>query len=253
MGPLIGITCKLAEDQTEWFVPRPYVEAVEAAGGVPVLLAPPGPDVEVEGPPGGEPGPALAERVRALLDRLDGLLLTGGGDVDPAWFGQPEREKPRLKQPLRDRFEIPLVREALGRDMPVLGICRGHQVLNIAAGGDIYQDVRLAVPAPLDHWQSGEKAAHGVALAPGSRLAGILGGTEWMTNSVHHQSVGRIAPGFTACGLAPDGIVEAIEAPGLRFAVGVQWHPELLWRAAPEQARLFAAFVDAAARAARSA
>lgn len=237
-------------NDADWLAARAYTEAVEAAGGVPVLLPPPGPDVEPLAPPrptGGlrsGDGDALAAAVRAVLGRVDALLLTGGGDVDPAYFGQEARAELQSRQPLRDRFEILLVREALARGLPVLGICRGHQVLNIAAGGDLYQDVRLAVPRPLEHGERG--GMHPVTVTGPGVLADLLGPGVCMTNTRHHQSVGRVAPGFRVSAVAPDGVVEAIEGVDHRFAVGVQWHPELLWRAAPEQARLFRALVAAA-------
>jgi len=207
--PVIGITCSqdLAEDRT--YLTETYLRAVEAAGGLAVLLPP------LEG---------CAHRYCRLVD---GLVLSGGVDLDPFWFGEEPLPGMGKICPARDAMEVALVREALAHDKPLLAICRGMQVLNVAAGGSIYQDLRGQVPNLLKHMQEAPRwyPTHGTDVLAGSRLAGALGsGTR--VNSFHHQAVKVIAPGFRATAWAPDGVVEAIESEGHRFVMGVQWHPE---------------------------
>ncbi len=220
-----------------------YIDAVEAAGGEPVLLLP-----GTRGSP------------ESLLDGIDGLLLSGGKDIDPALYGQPLQEGLGVEvEPLRDALEIPLAGRALERDLPVLGICRGVQVLNVAAGGTLYQDITLVGLARGSHNQraatpepSEDAAVHEVAITPGSQLAEILEGSRVGVNTFHHQVIDRPAPRFTvvARSVEPrgDGVIEAVEVAGRSFAIGVQWHPERMWRRVPACARLFAALVRAAAR-----
>lgn len=167
---------------------------------------------------------------------LAGLLLAGGSDVAPELYGatrQPETGEPDDE---RDKREIALVKEAFARDLPVLAICRGVQVLNVAAGGTLIQHIE-------NHTHGHAHDAHSVTIAPGTRLASILGAGDYIVNSRHHQCVGRAAPGAVVGAKAPDGIVEAIEFPAQRFVLGVQWHPED--RIDGPDARLFAAFREA--------
>jgi len=220
-----------------------YLEAIEAAGGEPVPLLPDA---------GGSP--------EAILNDLDGLVLTGGKDIDPELYGQSLREglDVDVDRP-RDRLEIPLARRALECDLPVLGICRGVQVLNVAAGGTLYQDITLVGIARGSHNQRTatpqppeDAAVHEVTVTPGSQVAEILGETRIGVNTFHHQVIERPAPRFSvvARSVEPrgDGVIEAVEVAGRAFAVGVQWHPERMWRRVPACARLFAALVRAAVR-----
>lgn len=229
---LIGITCAWNEDEERFYLSRHYVRAVELAGGVPVVL------------------PALAtdEGVEGLLAAVDGLLLAGGGDLDPYYFGEEPLPATGEIAPERDRFELALTREALRRGVPVLGICRGLQVLNVAAGGTLYQDVAQAVARPLKHYQQAPRwyATHGLVVASGSRMADIMGAGYRRVNSFHHQAVARVAPGFRATAWAPDGVVEAVEATGRGFALGVQFHPEGMAERDPGCLALFVALVKAA-------
>jgi putative glutamine amidotransferase len=223
MKPLIGITpCSRVDD---------YVESVKRAGGEPLVLS-------------------NADDPDAVLKKVDGVLLTGGLDVDPALYGEAPHPSTQAA-PERDRFEIPLSKRALDRDVPVFAICRGVQVLNVAAGGTLVQDIPSGIESDIDHSVDLPKdhLAHPVRVNPGSRLASLLGSAAPLgtcpVNSRHHQSVGRVAPDFVVSAVSPDGIVEGIERPASAFCVGVQWHPENFWQSG-EFAPLFEAFVAAA-------
>ena len=175
----------------------------------------------------------------------DGLLLPGGGDMDPKFYGQariPACGEPNL---LRDAAEPLLLRAFLAADKPVLGICRGIQVMNAVLGGDLYQDIKPFEHLPHnDHWAK----VHTVTVRRGTLLSRILGQDTVLVNSQHHQAVDRVAPGFTLAALSEDGIVEAIEKPDARFCLGVQWHPEWLSDADPAMQGLFDAFVNACSK-----
>ena len=223
MKPVIGITpCSRLDD---------YVESVKRAGGEPRVLS-------------NDDDPAT------ILAEVDGLLLTGGLDVDPAHYGEAPHPTTEAA-PDRDRFEIPLSRGAVAQDVPLFAICRGVQVLNVAAGGTLVQDIPTAIDAGLAHAVDVPKdqIAHSVRVTPDTRLAEALGASTELSacdvNSRHHQAVGRLAPAFVASAVSPDGIVEAIERPGAAFCVGVQWHPENFWRTG-EFDGLFREFVESA-------
>ena len=189
----------------------------------------------------------LSDPEQAVQDALtcDGLLLPGGGDMDPKFYGQeriPACDEPNL---LRDAAEPLLLRAFLAADKPVLGICRGIQVMNAVLGGDLYQDIKPFEHLPHnDHWAK----VHTVTVRRGTLLSRILGQDTVLVNSQHHQAVDRVAPGFTLAALSEDGIVEAIEKPDARFCLGVQWHPEWLSDADPAMQGLFDAFVNACSK-----
>lgn len=189
----------------------------------------------------------LNDPEQAVQDALtcDGLLLPGGGDMDPKFYGQeriPACGEPNL---LRDAAEPLLLRAFLAADKPVLGICRGIQVLNAVLGGDLYQDIKPFEHLPHNgHWAK----VHTVTVRRGTLLSRILGQDTVLVNSQHHQAVDRVAPGFTLAALSEDGIVEAIEKPDARFCLGVQWHPEWLSDADPAMQGLFDAFVNACSK-----
>jgi putative glutamine amidotransferase len=211
---------------------RFYVEGVERAGGVPVILPVLDPDVAEE-----------------LLGAVDGLLLTGGGDVQPSRYGARPIAETHNVDPLRDAFEIRLIQVAIAADMPLLATCRGMQVLNVAMGGSLIQHVPAVTGQGHDHADRWHEGVHRVKIEPDSHLAEALGATEVEVNSIHHQAVDVAAPGTRAVAWAEDDTVEAIEVPGSPQVVAVQWHPELLedW---PEQQGLFRQLVEhAAARA----
>jgi putative glutamine amidotransferase len=232
-GPLIGLTSYL--EPASWGVwkaeahllPAAYSRSVLRAGGIPLLL-PEEPD-EREAP-------------AAILDAIDALILSGGTDLDPALYGgepHPETDAPR---PERDRFELALARGALERDLPVLGICRGMETLNVALGGTLVQHLPEVVGSDRHRAALGAFGEHGVRLEPGSLAARASGAERLTVKSHHHQGVGRLGEGLVASGFAePDGTVEAIEHPGLRFALGVLWHCE-----EDERSALFGALAESA-------
>jgi putative glutamine amidotransferase len=204
------------------------------AGGVPILI-PPAPD--------GDAPPALQEI-------LDGLLLAGGADLDPALYGEAPLPETGPFEPQRDATELTITRWALEKHLPVLGICRGMQLLNVACGGSLYQDLPTQRPGAFDHEQRGQartRIVHEVSTEPGSRLAGILGDQHAGVNSFHHQAVRRIGQGLRVTGVAEDGVSEAIEMPELPFVLAVQYHPEELEGNDAASHRLFLAFVQASA------
>ena len=238
MRPLIGVftserhasrlatlqRCDEGAPAREMRLGLPYLRAIEAGGGLPVVLAP--------------DDPALAE---LLLDRLDGLCLAGGPDLDPLTYGHAERhERLGPTDPAVDAAELALARAADERRMPVLGVCRGAQALNVARGGTLRQHVD-------DHRQttSATEAHHAVTVAPGSFLAAICGDGTLDVNSFHHQAAERLGAGLRAVATAPDGTIEAIEDPARPFWLGVQWHAEGMVER-PEQLALFAGLVAAA-------
>lgn len=242
--PRIGLTVNFKPADgggpDEHAVADAYVRAVAAAGGLPLLI----PNLDGE------------RHAGAVLAAVDGLLLTGGVDVDPAHYG--DLPAPRLGRvsPERDALEIPLVRAALEAGMPVLAVCRGLQVLNVAAGGSLIQDIAGEVPRAIKHYQQAPRwhATHPVEIVPGTRLSELLGACTVQVNSFHHQAVDRVAPGFTVNAWSPDGLIEGIELPDPeRFVVGVQWHPETLWERVPVFRRLFEGLVEAAAQVSRKA
>ena len=190
----------------------------------------------------------------AALDPCDGVLLTGGVDVDPAEYGDTERHPTTEVDPVRDSYELALAREALRRDLPLFAICRGVQVLNVAAGGTLIQDLPSQHSSTLPHsvTTTPQTIAHRVYVTPGTRLSELLarrldGGSEIDVNSRHHQAVKRTAADFVVSATSEDGVIEAIEHPRADFCIGVQWHPENFWRTGDFDA-LFAALVRAADR-----
>ncbi len=214
-------------------IPQAYLDAILTAGGLPILL------------PTSLPITALPE----LVNRFDGFVLSGGGDVDPALYGGHLDATVHSIDPERDAFECALIPLVLQADKPLLAICRGAQILNVALGGSLYEDIPSALPAALRHdWYPNiprDYLAHTVEIEQGSRLAEILGTRKLRTNSLHHQAIRQPAPALEVVAYAEDGIIEAMELAGKRFAIGVQWHPECLPEE-PAMQRLFSEFVNAA-------
>ncbi len=208
-----------------------YLEAIERAGGVPVVL----------------PNTTDHELLPRILGTLDGLLVTGGADVSPAYYGQVPHPALGELDTCRDAMEIPLLRAAVSEDVPVLAICRGMQVLNVALGGTLYQHLPEQRPSPIHHVQQGPRSAfsHTVEVVEDTLLADIVGSGEMHVNSLHHQAVCQQAEGFNVTALAPDGIIEAMERPNSRFVVAVQFHPEETSVHDERTRMLFTAFLDA--------
>lgn len=221
--PLIGITSYgIGSDPRRYTLPTVYVQAVRRAGGRAVIL-PPGDDA---------PGSVLAS--------LDGLILAGGGDIDPARYGQAPHRELYGVDPERDAFEFALAREALERRVPMLTICRGLQVINVALGGDLVQHLPDRVAGRVAHRAGvGETAPHHVRLAPDSRLAAVCGATRFGVASAHHQGPDRLGAGLQPVAWADDETVEALEADQHAELLAVQWHPEETAERDAAQQRLF--------------
>jgi len=211
-----------------------YLESVRRAGGEPLEVA------------------AGGESPEHILARVDGVMLTGGGDVDPMLYGEAPHATFQAAEADRDQFEIALTRAAIAANIPFFAICRGMQLANVAMGGTLIQDIPSEVPGALEHSVPEPRAhvAHEVWVAKGSRLSALLAdhmedGETCHVNSRHHQSVATAAPGFEVTATSPDGVIEAMEKTGTAFCIGVQWHPENFWRTG-EFRSLFEGFIQAA-------
>jgi putative glutamine amidotransferase len=240
--PTIGITCLDDQPTQDQHAPRfgqnqAYSHAVAKAGATPLLI------------------PNLTDKtlLRTLYDLLDGLLLSGGEDVDPTHYSEPRHEKCGPIAPDRDEVELTLTRWAMDDGKPLLAICRGIQVMNVALGGSLYQDIQAQVPGADKHdWRASyprDRLSHTVTVAPQTRLADILGPLNspyplYWVNSSHHQAIKDVAPGLTVTARAPDHVIEAVEAKGHPFAIGVQWHPEELADNDARAQRIFDALIE---------
>ena len=193
---------------------------------------------------------AEPEALDYFLDSCDGFILTGGHDVEPAVYGQEKTELVGVTVPERDGMDAYILKEAIARDKAVLGICRGHQLMNAVLGGTLYQDVETQHPAPMGHRMQPpyDGVAHPVSLIPGTPLAAVLESDAMGVNSCHHQAIRDLAPGLKAQAVAADGIVEAVYMPDKTFVWGVQWHPEFAWKVGRPNQKIVAAFVKAAGK-----
>ncbi len=237
--PLIGVTLDAEEpggySRFPWYAVRQnYMAAIASAGGVPIAL------------------PHLRDLAEMYIDTIDGLVVTGGAfDVDPALYGDHARHSSVTLKAERTAAEIALLHCALSRDVPVLGICGGEQLLAVVLGGTLIQHIPDVVPNALAHEQPNprDQVGHAVTIIEGTRLASIMSvdGVNVQVNSAHHQAVADPGHALVVNAIAPDGVVEGIEAPDRRFCIGVQWHPEFLIN--PGDRRLFEAFIDAASAA----
>jgi len=241
MHPVIGLTTQpkpiasAAGELDSHVLGHTYTDSVLRAGGLTILLTPV-PDTEID----------------AILDRIDGLVLTGGGDIDPRRYGEEPHETVQTVDFDRDEFEFRLIRGARDRRMPVLAICRGIQVLNVAFGGSLIQDIASEIGS-MDHDQFGHLVWDGhqpIKIEPGCLIGEVIGDTELMVNSIHHQAIRDLAPGLSAVAWAGDGIVEAVQHEDEQWPLlAVQWHPEFLGdRDDAASFALFSSLVDAARR-----
>lgn len=227
-APVVGITMYGRDAQGRYSLPADYVAAIERAGAVPVLIP---------------PSPAHAQR---YLELVDGVVLAGGGDLDPAHYGGAAHHTQYGVDAQRDALELELARLIVARRQPTLAICRGLQVLNVALGGTLIEHLPAVVGEDVLHRAPPrEPTPHAVRLTPGSRLAAIAGATECAPMSWHHQAIRTVAPGLEVVARAPDGTIEAVEAPAHPWLIAVQWHPELTAQRDPQQQRLFDALVHA--------
>jgi putative glutamine amidotransferase len=232
--PIVGITLDAEKpggySKFPWYAVREnYAEAITKAGGLPIML------------------PHEPDLASYYLDKIDALVITGGAfDVDPALFGASSRHVTVITKDKRTAFELAVTRGALDRDMPVLGICGGEQLLNVVLGGTLIQHIPDEVAGALAHEQPNPRTepGHSVAVVAGTLLSRITGRSEMQVNSAHHQAVKDVADGVVIDARAPDGVVEGIEDPRKRFCLGVQWHPE--YAIDPGDAKIFAALIEAA-------
>ncbi|CAN5529071.1 gamma-glutamyl-gamma-aminobutyrate hydrolase family protein [soil metagenome] len=240
--PVIGITPSPMEDTQEhgsfhrYAIANTYTEAIEAAGGIPIVI------------------PPQAGNIEQLLDLVDGLLLSGGGDINPERYGDTDvHEKTCGIHEGRDELELELARKAIERDIPTLCICRGIQILNVALGGTLYQDVAGQFSTEISHRQQDhgipkEEPGHDVAVAKGSLLADTYGAGSVQVNSFHHQSLRAVASDLIVSATAPDGAIEGVEHRSKSWVLGVQWHPEMMFQAHDEHLKPFTRLVENAVK-----
>jgi putative glutamine amidotransferase len=232
---LVSSTRKVDGDTSRVRLNTAYVTALENAGLIPLIVPP----------------LARVEDAVGAMSIAAGLVLSGGGDLDPALYGEPLHPKANLPDADRDATELALIAAAREKKVPVLAICRGIQAVNVALGGSLVQDIPSELTSSIAHDTGPPREArtHQVTIRPGSRLARAVGSTSIAVNSLHHQSVGRVAPGLLATGHSPDGVVEGLESGGDWWLLGVQWHPEEMSSSEePWDRRLFQAFGRAVRR-----
>ena len=237
-APIIGITTYRTPHKGGFLLnslAEAYVKAVSLAGGIPVLI------------------PLLIqdEHLQSMLTRLDGILFSGGGDIDPVLFGGEEHPEVNFIDADRDRIEIQLVKIAVQTSTPIFGICRGIQSINVALGGTLYTHIPDQLNSDLHprYVEGADRSSliHEVNIESGTIISRILESTVVQVNSLHHQGISKLAPGLVAAGHAPDGLIEAVEMPEHLFCIAVQWHPEWLVAHKPMRA-LFEAFVEASSK-----
>jgi len=241
--PIIGVPTQTLEEIPDelprcWVMSQQYVRVLVAAGGVPWII----PLIQGD-----------TATLRNIYDRLDGLFLPGGVDLDPAAYHEGPNDLVGRTDPARDEIELTLTRWALDDKKPLLAVCRGIQVLNVAAGGTVHQDLATQLPGALKHdyfprrgQYTRDLLVHDVTLTKDSRLETILDAPAVEVNSMHHQGIKDVAQGLRPTAYAPDGLIEGLESQNGHFLLGVQWHPEALVERDPRMGRLFAAFIDAA-------
>ncbi len=235
MRPLIGLTHSIQQDERRLYLPASYANAIREAGGTPIIL----------------PLTRDEEDIARYAALVDGVVFTGGDDIDPQSYGEEQLWACGDVSPLRDEFEVKLTRLLLEKhpEKPVLGICRGAQVLNVALGGTLYQDLKSQLPGCICHQQhqGSSYTAHRVNIQEGTKLHAIYGDAHTMVNTFHHQAVKELAEGAILTATASDGVIEGFELPDHPYFVAVQWHPELLVTREENAVhkRLFSSFVTA--------
>lgn len=232
MRPIIGVTTFLSEKSTYSSVGRDYIDSVFAAGGLPVNV------------------PILHNETdyNHYVDIIDGILFTGGNDIAPYFYGENPIKEVHSISSIRDKYEFSLFQRAYEKNMPIFGICRGIQLLNVALGGSLYQDINSQCPGSLGHYPehtSRDEFYHSVQISKNSKLHEIFGEEQIYTNSFHHQSVKKLGNNLVATAFSQDGIIEAVESTEERYLVGVQWHPECMTKRHPMFVKLFSQFVQA--------
>jgi putative glutamine amidotransferase len=235
MKPIIGVTTYLSETSKYSTVGKAYIDSVYEAGGLPINI------------------PIVGNKSDYLdyVDLIDGLLFTGGNDIAPYFYGENPIKELHSMSSIRDEYEFSLFRSAYEKQMPIFGICRGIQLINVALGGSLYQDIHSQCPGALGHFP--EKTAtdelyHSIQITKNSKLHEIFGEEKIFTNSFHHQSVKMLGNNLMATALSEDGIIEAVESTEKdRYVLGVQWHPECMTKRHPQFGKLFLHFVEAAA------
>ena len=228
--PLVGVSCGEASGYSR--VSARYADAVRMAGATPILI------------------PVMADSVvlRDLLSRLDGLIISGGEDVAPSYYGEAPHPKLGKVNNFRDTYDFLLARIACDLKLPTLGICRGVQVINVAFGGSLYQDIPSEIPSDIPHAQSEPKTSpsHSVNVIEGTPLHALAGKTRMVANSFHHQAISKLGEGLEVMALADDGIIEAAYLPGERYFRAYQWHPERLFEIDEDNRAIFVDFINAA-------
>lgn len=234
--PVIGITPSFMRDKNKMCLGLGYAEGISKAGGLAVILN-------------------MTENndiIEEILDTADGILFSGGPDLDARYYGEENLKCTGEISPQRDGFELLLAKKAIDYGKPVLGICRGIQLLNVAAGGTLHQDIHTGRKPEemLKHWQEAPEwyPVHDVRISPGSKLCSIYGSTALRVNSFHHQAVKEAGSRLEIAAVSSDGVIEAVEGNGNNFIMAVQWHPEMMWQENQLHLKLFEAFVNAAAR-----
>ncbi len=235
MRPSIGITPDFtpADDKTEssFFLKSRYISVIEECGGVPLIL----------------PLTNSNELISLMLEKIDGVMLTGSGpDIDPALYEEEKRFDFKVMSLERTAFELSIARIAMEREKPIFGICGGMQMLNVAAGGSLYQDIASELPGSLAHQReaAGDLPTHPITIRTGSLLFKIAEKKDVIVNSSHHQCIKNVASGFMVNATSPDGVIEGIESIRKGFSIGLQWHPEYLFRNDPINRRIIEAFLS---------
>jgi len=235
MKPIVGISAGYDWTRNVYSIGEAYVKSVENSGGIPIII-PPTYNMDIE----------------EILEKVDAIILSGGPDIDPALYGETPIPKMGQINPLRDKFEIELARKVVEKGKPLLAICRGIQVLNVAFNGTLYQDINTQIPKSIKHaWHTATGTevppnypTHTVILDKNSRIYSIFNKEVLKVNSFHHQAVKDLGKGFKATAWAEDGVIEAIEYNGSKFVIGVQWHPEWMWDS--EMIKIFKALIEEA-------